>query len=73
MPPVFKEGECVIIEFGMSDPQPGEVVAISADRKSLTVRLEGGVLGPGDTPLRWRAGNEYDVPAGGKVTVQRLM
>jgi len=73
MPPVFKEGECVVVEFGRGDPQAGEIITISDDRKSLTVRLEHGVLGPGDMPLRWSAGNEYDLLAGGKVTVQRLM
>ena len=60
-------------KFGLGDPQPGEIIAISDDGKALTVRLEGGVLGPGDMPLRWRVGNEYDLLAGGKVTLQRLM
>ena len=72
MPAIFREGERVIVEFGLGDPQSGEIIAASDDGKAVTVRLANGIVGHGDMPLTWRGGNEYDLLAGGKVTVRKL-
>ena len=55
----------------MPDPQPGEIVAVSDE--GLTVHLSGGSAGEGFLPLVWKCGNEYELLAGGKATVHRLM
>jgi hypothetical protein len=38
MQPLFKEGEHVILEFGVGDPQPGKIIAVSHDCETMTVR-----------------------------------
>ena len=68
----FKEGERVIVEFGIGDPQLGKVIAVSHHCKMLTVRLCKGIMGQGDMPLQWRSDNEYDLLAGGRVKVRKL-
>ncbi len=73
MPPFFREGERVIIEFGVGDPQPGEIIAISHHCATMTVRLGKGIMGEGDMPLQWSSANEYDLLAGGKVKVRKLV
>jgi hypothetical protein len=40
--PLFKEGEHVMVEFGVGDPQLGKIIAVSDSRKMMTVRLGGG-------------------------------
>ena len=72
MPPFFKEGERVILEFGVGDPQLGEIIAVCPHRNMMTVRLSGGIMGEGELPLQWRSDNDYDLLAGGKVTVRKL-
>ena len=72
MPPFFKEGERVIVDFGVGDPQTGEIVAVSDRHKTMTVRLTKGIMGEGDMPLHWCVGNEYDLLEGGRVRIQRL-
>ena len=56
---------------GLADLQPGEIVAVSDE--GLTVHLCGGTGGEGYLPLTWKRGNEYQLLAGGKATVHRLM
>ena len=73
MPPFFKEGERVILEFGVGDPQFGKIISISPHRKMMTVRLSEGIMGQGDMPLQWKSDNEYDLLAGGKVKVRKLV
>jgi hypothetical protein len=68
----FKEGEPVIVEFGVGDPQLGKIIAVSHRGKMMTVRLSNGIMGQGDMPLQWRSDNEYDLLAGGRVKVQKL-
>ena len=68
----FKEGELVIVEFGVGDPQLGKIIAVSHHCKMLTVRLSKGIMGHGDMPLQWRSDNEYDLLAGGRVKVRKL-
>jgi hypothetical protein len=70
--PLFKEGEHVMIEFGVGDPQLGKIVAVSDSCKMMTVRLGSGIMGQGDMPLKWRSDNEYDLLAGGRVKVRKL-
>ena len=53
---LFREGERVIVDFDVGDPQLGEIVAASDDGKSVTVRLDAGIMGYGDLPLVWRSG-----------------
>jgi hypothetical protein len=72
MPPFFKEGERVILEFGVGDPQLGEIVSVSPHRNMMTVRLSEGIMGQGDMPLQWRSDDEYDLLAGGMVRVRKL-
>jgi hypothetical protein len=42
---LFREGERVIVDFDVGDPQLGEIVAASDDGKSVTVRLDAGIMG----------------------------
>lgn len=72
MRPVFKEGERVVVEFGVGDPQLGKIITLSRHCKAMTVRLSEGIMGQGDMPLQWRTGNEYDLLAGGRVKVRKL-
>lgn len=72
MPPFFTEGERVVVEFGVGDPQLGEIIASSHHCKMITVRLSKGIMGQGDMPVQWRSDNEYDLLAGGRVKIQKL-
>ena len=72
MPTLFRKGERVIVDFGIGDPQSGEIVAASDDGKSLTVRLDTGIMGHGDLPLMWKNGAEYNLLAGGSAFLQKL-
>lgn len=72
MPPFFKRGEQVILDFGVGDPQLGEIIAASQHCRTMTVRLCEGVMGQGDMPLQWRSDNDYELLAGGKVKIRRL-
>lgn len=72
MPPFFKRGEHVILDFGVGDPQPGEIIIASHHCEMMTVRLSDGVMGQGDMPLRWRGNDDYELLAGGKVKIRRL-
>ena len=72
MPPFFKQGERVILDFGVGDPQIGEIIAASPHCKMMTVRLSDGVMGHGDMPLQWSGDNDYELLAGGKVKIRRL-
>ena len=69
---LFKEGERVIVEFGVGDPQLGKIIAVSYRCKMMTVRLSEGIMGQGDMPLQWRSDNEYDLLAGGRVKIRKL-
>ena len=71
MLPMFRNGDRVTVDVGLADPQPGEIVAVSDE--GLTVHLSGGMAGEGYLPLIWKCGNEYELLAGGKATVHRLM
>jgi len=71
MLPIFRNGDRVTVDVGLPDPQPGEIVAVSDE--GLTVHLSGGTAGEGFLPLVWKRGNEYELLAGGKATVHRLM
>jgi hypothetical protein len=73
MQPFFKEGERVVVEFGLGDPQLGEIIAVSHHCKMMTVRLDEGIGGQGEMPLQWASDNEYDLLAGGKVKVRKLL
>ncbi len=73
MRPFFKEGERVIVEFGVGDPQLGQIIAVSHHSEMMTIRLSKGTMGRGDMPLRWRSDNEYDLLAGGTVKVRKLL
>jgi hypothetical protein len=73
MQPFFKEGERVVVEFGLGDPQLGEIIAVSHHCKMMTVRLDEGIVGQGEMPLQWTGDNEYDLLAGGKVKVRKLL
>ena len=73
MPTLFREGERVIVDFGIGDPQLGDVIAASDDRKSLTVRLDAGIMGYGDLPLVWSKGGEYNLLAGGSAFLRKLL
>jgi hypothetical protein len=70
--PLFKEGEHVMVDFGVGDPQLGQITAVSDSCKMMTVRLGSGIMGQGDMPLQWRSDNEYDLLAGGRVKVRKL-
>ena len=72
MQPVFKEGDRVIVEFGVGDPQLGKIIAVSRHGKMMTVRLREGIMGQGDMPLQWRSDNGYHLLAGGRVKVRKL-
>ena len=69
MLPMFRNGDRVTVDVGLADPQPGEIVAVSDE--GLTEHLSGGTSGEGFLPLK--CGNEYELLAGGKATVHRLM
>ena len=71
MLPRFRNGDRVTVDVGLPDPQPGEIVAVSGE--GLTVHLCGGTAREGFLPLIWKCGDEYELLAGGKVTVHRLM
>jgi hypothetical protein len=71
MPTVFRNGDRVTVDVGLPDPQPGEIIEVSD--KGLTVHLCGGTAGEGYLPLIWKCGDEYELLAGGKATVRRLM
>jgi len=73
MPPFFKEGERVILEFGVGDPQLGEIIAVSPHCNMMTVRLSEGIMGQGELPLQWRSDNDYDLLVGGRVKVLKLV
>ncbi len=72
MPPFFKQGDRVILDFGVGDPQLGEIIAASLHCDVMTVRLSDGVMGRGEMPLQWRSDNDYELLAGGKVKIRRL-
>lgn len=72
MPPFFKQGERVILDFGVGDPQLGEIIAASHHCNTMTVRLSEGVMGRGDMPLQWLGDNNYELIAGGKVKIRKL-
>ena len=72
MPPFFREGERVVLDFGVGDPQPGEIIAVSSRCEMMTVRLSEGVMGQGDMPLHWIGNDDYDLLAGGKVKIRKL-
>jgi hypothetical protein len=46
MPPIFKVGDRVIVEFGVGSPQLGEVIAVC---------LSEGIMRQGDMPLQWNS------------------
>jgi hypothetical protein len=71
MPPIFKVGERVMLEFGFGSPQLGEVIGVSG-HKMMTVRLGEGTIGTGDMPLHWTCDNNYELLAGGRVRVVKL-
>jgi hypothetical protein len=71
MLPIFRNGDRVTVDIGLSDPQPGEIIAVHDER--LTVYLSGGTAGEGYLPLIWKSGNEYELLAGGKAILYRLM
>ena len=73
MPTLFREGERVIVDFGIGDPQSGEIIAASDDGKSVTVRLDAGIMGYGDLPLVWRRAAEYGLLAGGSAFLRKLI
>ncbi len=72
MPPFFKQGERVILDFGVGDPQLGEIITASYHCNTMTVRLSEGVMGQGDMPLQWLGENDYELLAGGKVKIRKL-
>ncbi len=72
MPPFFKQGERVILEFGVGAPQLGEIIAASFHCNTVTVRLSEGVMGHGDMPLQWLDDDNYELMAGGKVKIRKL-
>jgi hypothetical protein len=72
MPPLFKQGESIIVEFGVGAPQLGKIIAVSQGCEMITVRLGDGVMGKGDMPLQWRNHDEYELSAGGTVKVHKL-
>jgi hypothetical protein len=72
VPTLFSEGERVTVDFGIGDPQSGEIIAASDEGKSVTVRLDAGIMGYGDLPLVWRNGAEYKLLAGGRVLLRKL-
>ena len=72
MRPLFREGEHVIVEFGIGDPQLGKVIAVSDHCETMTVRLGDGIMGQGDMPLQRRSDDEYDLLAGGRVKLRKL-
>jgi hypothetical protein len=72
MPPFFRQGERVILDFGVGDPQLGEIIAASHHCEMMTVRLSEGVMGQGEMPIQWRSDNDYELLAGGKVKIRRL-
>ena len=69
---LFKKGEHVVVEFGVGEPQNGKIIVVSDDCKTMTVRLDNGIMGQGDMPLQWRSDNEYDLLAGGRVKLLKL-
>ena len=69
----FRVGDLVIVEFGIGDPQPAEVISLSRDGKAMTVRLGEGIMGHGDVPLVWSNDSKYDLQAGGTVTLWKLV
>jgi hypothetical protein len=73
VPTLFRECERVIVDFGIGDPQSGEIIAASDDGRSVTVRLGDGIMGCGDLPLVWRNGAEYDLLAGGRALLRKLV
>jgi hypothetical protein len=73
VPTLFREGERVIVDFGIRDPQSGEIIAASGDGKSVTVRLDAGIMGYGDLPLMWKNGAEYNLLAGGSTFLRKLI
>ena len=72
MLPVFKQGEHVVVEFGVGEPQLGKIIAVSQNSKMMTVRLTDGVMGQGDMPLQWRSDSKYELLAGGVAKVRKL-
>ena len=72
MPLFFKKGERVILNFGVGAPQLAEIITVSVDCKTMTVRLSEGVMGHGDMPLQWVRDRDYDLLAGGTVKIQKL-
>ena len=52
--------------------QNGKIIVVSDDCKTMTVRLDNGIMGQGDMPLQWRSDNEYDLLAGGRVMLRKL-
>ena len=68
----FKEGERVIVDFGVGDPQLGKIIAVSHHCQMLTVRLCKGIMGQGDMPLQWRSDGDYALLAGGRVKLRKL-
>jgi hypothetical protein len=52
----FRVGDRVIVEFGIGDPQPAEVISLSDDGNAMTVRPGEGIMGHGDVPLVWSNG-----------------
>jgi hypothetical protein len=73
VPTLFREGERVTVDFGIGDPQSGEIIAASDDGRSVTVRLDAGIMGHGDLPLAWRNDAEYDLLAGGRAFLRKLI
>jgi hypothetical protein len=73
MPTLFEEGERVIVDFGIGDPQSGEIIAAADDGRSVTVRLDAGIMGYGDLPLTWKNGAEYKLLAGGRAFLGKLI
>ena len=71
MPTLFREGERVIVDFGIGDPRSGEIIAASDDGKLVTVRLDASVMGYGDLPFAWRNGAEYGLLAGGSAFLRK--
>jgi hypothetical protein len=60
------------VDFGIGDPQSGEIIAASDDGKSVTVRLDAGIMGYGDLPLVWKHAAEYNLLAAGSAFLRRL-
>ena len=72
IPPTFRIGDRVTVEIGLDEPQIGEIVTVSDDAKSMTVRFCDGIVGDGDMPLLWKDDEHYELLGGGTVKIGKL-